>query len=124
LGANRVLSDAFRQLPKLNGDRAAVTRPQVPPAPHFSCHRPNALPPWAFTQCGAAQPERAMPDRELRYKGYKIKLAPKQRGWRIRARPLSPDKPILSDHSFVVAEASEDEAIEQAKRRIDRVLAI
>ena len=27
-----------------------------------------------------------MPDRELRYKGYKIKLAPKQRGWRIRAR--------------------------------------
>jgi hypothetical protein len=70
------------------------------------------------------QPERAMPDRELRYKGYKIKLAPRQRGWRIRALPLSPDKPILSDHSFVAAGVSEEEAIEQAKRRIDRVLAI
>ena len=110
--------------------RQSQPRPAAPPrhvpepanffssAPHERLGRP------VLYLASGRQPDRAMPDRELRYKGYKIKLTPNGRGWRVRARPLSPDKPILSDHSFVVAGASEDDAIEQAKRRIDRLLTV
>jgi hypothetical protein len=105
------------------GDRAASTGPQVPPAPCFSATG-RTLSGLGHLPKEGRQSGRTMPHRELQYRGYRIKLMPRHSGWRIRARPLSPDKPILADHAFVVAEASEDEAIEQAKRRLDRVLSV
>jgi hypothetical protein len=64
-----------------------------------------------------------MTPRELRYQGYRIRLFAGEDGWRVRARPLTPDKPILRYHSFLVSAASENEAVEHAKRLVDELLA-
>jgi hypothetical protein len=64
----------------------------------------------------------AMTPRELRYRGYRIRIFSGDEGWRVRARPLTPDKPILRYHSYFVRGSSEDEAVEHAKRLVDEVL--
>jgi hypothetical protein len=47
------------------------------------------------------------------YRGYNIRLAPDDRNWRVHRR-----------HSFVVSASSEDEALAEIKRQIDRLLSL
>jgi hypothetical protein len=63
-----------------------------------------------------------MQPRELEYRGYKIRLFQGDDGWRIRAKPLSPEDPILARHSFFVPASCEDEAAEYAKGLVDKLL--
>ena len=75
----------------------------------------------SFPQHGVAETE-AMQQRELQYRGYQIRIYHGGDGWRIRARPLTPENPILRHHSFFVPASSDDDAAEHAKRLVDKLL--
>jgi hypothetical protein len=56
------------------------------------------------------------------YRGYQIETALEGDHWLISIHPMRPDLPILRQHSFRPLPFPEGEALEQAKRRIDRAL--
>jgi hypothetical protein len=60
---------------------------------------------------------------ELHHCGYRIRLYHRDDGWRVTARPLTPEQPILRRHSYFIAASSEEEASERAKRLVDDALA-
>ena len=56
------------------------------------------------------------------YRGYKIETVKVGDHWVISIHPSRPDLPILRQHSFRPLPFPEGEALEQAKRWIDRAL--
>jgi hypothetical protein len=63
-----------------------------------------------------------MPQRLEQYCGYSIEIAPKDAGWRVWARPNTPNLPILRQDPFDSDAPSEAEAFAEAKRQIDSLL--
>jgi hypothetical protein len=61
--------------------------------------------------------------RELRYRGYEIRIYGGADGWRVRAKPLTPYQPILRRHSFLVPASREADAVAEAKRLVDALIA-
>jgi hypothetical protein len=57
------------------------------------------------------------------YRGYSIELVHDRLGWRVAIHPTQPDLPILGQYSFRPDPLREGTALEEAKYRIDRVLA-
>ena len=60
---------------------------------------------------------------KLKYRGYEISVAPNGSGWRVEARPLTPDRPILSRSPFFAPVSSEEDALLVAKRKVDTLQA-
>jgi hypothetical protein len=60
--------------------------------------------------------------REACYRGYKIRADTRGSFWAVSVQPLTPDLPILFRNSFT-SPGSQD-PIEEAERRIDRVLSV
>ena len=60
------------------------------------------------------------PFREL-YRNYDIEISNGGRWWKLTARPLTPDMPILARGSSL-HHGSPDEAFDEAKRQIDCLL--
>ena len=65
-----------------------------------------------------------MAKRESQYRGYKIEVEHRGRDWQIRVSPTHPELPILHQHSFQTLVPSWEGAVDEAKRRIDRLLSI
>jgi hypothetical protein len=63
-----------------------------------------------------------MASHELQYRSYRIRVYPREDGWRLSARPLTPERPILRRHSFFIPASNEEEAFAQAKRLVDDAL--
>jgi hypothetical protein len=57
------------------------------------------------------------------YRGYKIELMHDGSGWQVTVHPTRPDLPILRQFSFRPEPFPEGAGREEAKRRIDRLLA-
>jgi len=57
------------------------------------------------------------------YRGYKIELMHDGSGWQVTVHPMRPDLPILRQFSFRPEPVPEGAALEEAKRRVDRLLA-
>ena len=55
------------------------------------------------------------------YRGYNIRIVPDGHRWRVWARPKWPDLPIHRGHCFIVSGLSEDDALAEVKRQIDRL---
>lgn len=69
--------------------------------------------------------QRVSPNKKrIQYRGYNLTVALSGHGWRIWAVPLTPDLPILLRHSFTVPASSDDDAMEHAKERVDRLLTL
>ena len=58
------------------------------------------------------------------YRGYHIAVEPNGEGWRVWAHPQSPELPITRHVSIHVDAESSEEALDQAKQRIDSLLAL
>ena len=56
------------------------------------------------------------------YFGYEIVVDANGEGWRVWAHPRTPDMPITTRRSFHVDAANADEALEEARQRIDDLL--
>jgi hypothetical protein len=57
------------------------------------------------------------------YRGYKIELMHDVSGWQVTVHPMRPDLPILRQFSFRPEPFPKGAALEEAKRRVDRLLA-
>jgi len=62
--------------------------------------------------------------RETQYRGYRIEADRKHHYWRLRVHPARADVPILCQPTFTVPDPTVDDAINTAKSRIDRLLAV
>ena len=56
------------------------------------------------------------------YRGYEIVVEANAHGWRVWAHPRTPDLPITRHRSFHVDADTTDEALKEARRRIDDLL--
>ena len=63
-----------------------------------------------------------MAKRETQYRGYQIDVERRGRDWQIRVSPTRSELPILQQHSFQTLVPSWEGAVDEAKRRIDRLL--
>lgn len=61
--------------------------------------------------------------RQARYRGYDIKMERRDLCWMVTMKPSRPELPIFQRYSFQTATQSEREALSQARRRVDHVLA-
>ena len=57
------------------------------------------------------------------YRGYKIELRHEGGTWHVTIHPTRPDLPILRQFSFLPDPFPEGAALDEAKRRVDRLLA-
>jgi len=55
------------------------------------------------------------------YYGYRIRAELRGTDWLVKVEPTHPDLPILSHRSFLVRNTSWSEAVNEARRRIDRI---
>jgi len=55
------------------------------------------------------------------YYGYRIRAELRGTDWLVNVEPTQPDLPILSQRLFLVRNTSRSEAVNEARRRIDRV---
>ena len=60
--------------------------------------------------------------RQARYRGYDIKMERRDLCWMVTMKPSRPELPIFQRYSFQTTQ-SEREALSQARRRVDYVLA-
>ena len=60
--------------------------------------------------------------KETDYRGYRITVYADGRSWRFAAKPKTPDLPILILNEFTAPGVTEDQALQDAKQRIDRLL--
>ena len=58
------------------------------------------------------------------YRGYRIEVEGEKGRCRVAVHPTRPDLPILRQYWFFVRPFPENYALEEAKRRINRVLAV
>jgi len=56
------------------------------------------------------------------YRGYDITVEPNGHGWRVWAHPKSPDLPITRHRSFHVDGDSTDDALAEARSKIDSLI--
>jgi hypothetical protein len=56
------------------------------------------------------------------YRGYELIVEANQEGWRVWSRPTMADLPITGRRSFHVDATTSDEALEEARQRIDDLL--
>jgi hypothetical protein len=66
----------------------------------------------------------AMPEHEIDYRGYKIEVKPNDQGWVVNVAPKTPELPILRWNSFRAPLGSQQDAVAEARRRVDRLLSI
>ena len=57
------------------------------------------------------------------YRGYKIELRHEGGTWHVTIHPTRPDLPIMRQFSFLPEPFPEGAALDEAKRRVDRLLA-
>ena len=57
------------------------------------------------------------------YRGYKIELRHDGQNWHVTVHPTRPDLPIMRQFSFHPEPFPEGAALDEAKRRVDRLLA-
>ena len=58
------------------------------------------------------------------YRGYRIEVEDEDGRYRVAIHPTRPDLPILRRYWFFVSPFPQNYPLEEAKRRIDQVLAI
>jgi hypothetical protein len=63
-----------------------------------------------------------MQEHETEYRGYKIKAEHKGKNWFFSVSPTRPELPLMRRYRFQADVRTADEAITQAKRRVDRLL--
>ena len=114
--------------------RPSLLLRHCPPSPITGCvniksrYSPRSLEPQVlalvFNAKGKGWHREAtkMAKRETQYRGYKIEVERRGRDWRISASPTRPELPILHEHSFQALIPSWEGAVDEAKRRIDRIL--
>jgi hypothetical protein len=56
------------------------------------------------------------------YRGYEIAVEPNGQGWRVWAHPRHPDLPITRHQSFHVDADSTEDALAEARQKIDSLL--
>ena len=56
------------------------------------------------------------------YRGYLIQVEPNGHGWRVWARPRTPELPIAKHGSFHVDAHNAEEALQEARQKIDGLL--
>jgi hypothetical protein len=56
------------------------------------------------------------------YRGYEIVVEANGEGWRVFAHPRTPDLPITRHRSFHVDADTTNDALEEARKRIDDLL--
>ena len=58
------------------------------------------------------------------YRGYRITAERRDHYWCLEVHPTRAEVPIMSQNTFTVPDPAMHEAVAEAKRRIDRLLAI
>jgi hypothetical protein len=58
------------------------------------------------------------------YRGYRITAERRHYYWCLEVHPTRAEVPIMSQNTFTVPDTTMHEAVAEAKRRIDRLLAI
>jgi hypothetical protein len=66
---------------------------------------------------------RSLDQRQSRYRGYDIAMERRDLCWTVWMKPNSPKLPKVEQRSFKTATQSLREALKQAKRKVDRILA-
>jgi hypothetical protein len=64
-----------------------------------------------------------MAKHETHYRGYGIEVQRNGAGYNVWVRPLRPDLPIMWTNSFKTGSGNEEQAVAEAVRRINRLLA-
>ena len=62
------------------------------------------------------------PAKEIKYRGYSVRISGQESSWHFAATPDNSDLPSLSQSEFTAAALTEDQALQDAKQRIDRLL--
>jgi hypothetical protein len=68
---------------------------------------------------GLMEPE---PMESYRYRGYQIQTRREWSNWCVSVHPMRPDLPILPQSTLRTLTPRKDEAVTEAKQRIDRIL--
>jgi hypothetical protein len=63
-----------------------------------------------------------MAGRAFQYRGYEIKIEPNGLEMIMTVTPTRPELPIFQRHTFRIYTPSEDDALAEARRRIDQLL--
>jgi hypothetical protein len=58
------------------------------------------------------------------YRGYEITVEPNGEGWRVWAHPMTPDLPVTKHRSFHLDAGNTEEALAEARKRIDDLLIV
>ena len=60
--------------------------------------------------------------KEIKYRGYSVRISGQESSWHFAATPDNPDLRLLRQSEFTAAALTEDQALQDAKQRIDRLL--
>jgi hypothetical protein len=63
-----------------------------------------------------------MSEHETEHRGYKIEVKANGHAWVVNVAPKTPELPILRWNSFRAPLGSQEEAVAEARRRVDRLL--
>jgi len=69
-------------------------------------------------------PEATLKTTHDHYRGYEIAVEPNGDGWRVWAHPTSSELPITRHQSFHVDANSEEDALAEARQKIDWLISI